>query len=262
MGYQLTQVKRAKLQWMLVFLFVVIFYIGNRPVQAQEYIIGVEDVSYYPFYDFSAHNVEQESFIKELLSNFFRAKGYQFKFVALPVKRFDKWYVEEAIDFKFPDNVRWRNAESKKLNVNYSQPVLQLSAGSYVLKKNKDMSREMVKRLGTIFGFYPTLWYDRIENETVELIEASSSISLVKHLLRGNVDAINIDINVIKYNLQLLGNDDDAVMLNENIHHENYAYHFSSIHYPKIIQEFDEFIVNHRQLLTELKTKYGIVESQ
>ncbi len=262
MGYQLTQIKITKLLWTFVFYFVVILYIGNRPVQAKEYIIGVEDVSYYPFYDFSTQNVEQESFIKELLSTFFHSKGYQFKFVALPVRRFDKWYIEEAIDFKFPDNDRWRDEESKKLNVSYSEPVLYLRAGSYVLKKNKNMSRQRAKRLGTIFGFFPTLWYDRIENETIELIEASSSISLVKHLLRGNVDVINIDINVIKYNLQLLRKDEDAVVLNENIHHENYAYHFSTIHYPKIIQEFDEFIVIHHQLLTELKTKYGIVESQ
>lgn len=245
----------------LVIYFVGILSIGNSSAQTKEYIIGVEDVSYYPFYDFSAETLDRRSFTKELLSTFFRHQGYQFKFVALPLKRFDKWYVEEAIDFKFPDNIRWRIGESKKLNLTYSQPVLHLTAGTYVLKKNSQLLRQEIKTLGTISGFFPTLWYDRLQNKTIELVEVSSPYSLIKHLLHGNIDAINIDKNVIDYNLKLLQQDGDAILLSTHIKHERYAYHFSTILHPEVIQEFDEFLDKNSLRVAELKRKYDIIET-
>tara|TARA_R110000744_G_scaffold69265_2_gene140616 strand:+ start:731 stop:1507 length:777 start_codon:yes stop_codon:yes gene_type:complete len=253
--------KKTKPLSTIVNYFVVIFFLANSSVNAKEYIIGVEDVSYYPFYDFSAKELNRKSFTKELLSTFFRHQGYQFKFVALPLKRFDKWYIEEAIDFKFPDNIRWRSGESKNLNLTYSEPVLHLTAGTYVLKKNSDMPRQKIKTLGTILGFFPTLWYDRLQNKTIELVEVSSPYSLIKHLLHGNVEAINIDKNIIDYNLKLLQEEGDAIVLNKHINYERYAYHFSTIYHPKIIQEFNCFLSAHSQLVAEIKRKYAIIET-
>ncbi|MGB2739352.1 MAG: hypothetical protein WBC60_02210 [Cognaticolwellia sp.] len=257
----MTQKIITKLLRNALFTFILLLYISNSFVQAKEYIIGVEDVSYYPIYNFSLKSLNQASFTKELLSTFFHLKNYQFKFVALPVKRFDKWYVEEAIDFKFPDSIRWRGEESKKLNITYSKPVLHLTAGSFVLKKDQNKTAENIKRLGIIFGFYPTLWNDRVRVNTLDIVEASSPYSLVKHLLHGNVDAIYIDKNVIAYNLKRLHQDDDTIVLNQNIKHERYAFHFSSVSHPEIIQEFDEFLLSHQSLVAKMKKKYGIIET-
>ncbi len=69
---------------------------------AKEFIIGVEDVSYYPLYDFSSTDTNRPSFSKDLLSTFFEQHNYSYRFVALPIKRFNKWYEENGIDFKFP----------------------------------------------------------------------------------------------------------------------------------------------------------------
>jgi hypothetical protein len=229
--------------------------------QAQEYIIGVEDISYYPLYDF-AQKPYKESFTKELLSTFFRHQGYQFKFVALPLKRFDKWYTEDAIDFKFPDNLRWRSEQSKRLNIFYSQPVIHLVAGSFVLKKNKNSARESLANLGTILGFFPTLWYDRIKSGKVELIELTSPYSIVKHLRHGNIDVTNIDKNVINHNLKLLGEESNDIVLNEHIKNESYAYHFSSINHPEIINEFDAFLNENPEVIARIKMKYSIIEAR
>lgn len=261
MDFKLLQTKSTKLLCRLLAYVVVFFCVGHSNVQAKEFIIGVEDVSYYPLYDFSAGAPEGKSFTKDLLSTFFRHQGYQFKFVALPLKRFDKWYVEEAIDFKFPDNYRWRAGASKKLDITYSEPVLQLIAGTFVLQKNQNKPRKDIQRLGTILGFFPTLWYDRVENNTLDLIEASSSFSLIKHLLHGNIDAVNVDKNVIDYNLMLLGEENDAVVLNKHIQHDYYAYYFSTIHHPKVIAEFNDFLSSHSQLVKEIKARYNIVET-
>ncbi|SEL67901.1 hypothetical protein SAMN05216262_11741 [Colwellia chukchiensis] len=73
---------------------------------------------------------------------------------------------------------------------------------------------------------------------------------------------VNIDKNVINYNLARLGKSHESVVLNKQIKHEVYAFHFSSIHYPEIIQEFDDFIINNQSFIVALKKKYGISESQ
>ncbi len=230
-------------------------------LHAKEYIIGVEDVSYYPFYDFSAKQSNQKSFSKELLSTFFQQHGYKFQFVSLPVKRFDKWFAEESIDFKFPDNVRWRSAESKKLNISYSKPILHLTSGSYVLKKNRNLPEQAIKRLGTMYGFYPTLWVERVRNNSIEIVESKSTFSLVKHLLHGNLDAINIEKNVIDHVLKGMGREKDEIVLNLQAKHERYAFHFSTILHPEILQEFNEFLNTHSKQIAELKRKYGIIEA-
>ncbi|SEL67930.1 hypothetical protein SAMN05216262_11742 [Colwellia chukchiensis] len=123
----------------------VTFYIGSSTSLAKEYIIGVENIDYFPLYNFSPQALEQKSFTQELLTTFFSQQGYSFKFIALPLKRFDKWYLEDAIDFKFPDNRRWRSAQTSKLDINYSQPVLHLMAGSYVLKKKSKFTSPRTK---------------------------------------------------------------------------------------------------------------------
>ena len=240
-----------------------LFFCAITFVQANEneFVIGVEDISYYPLYDFSEKAPYKASFTKELLSTFFNSKGYAFRFVPLPLKRFDKWYIEDEIDFKFPDNIRWRSEQSKSWSISYSEPVVFLTAGAFVLAKNQNAARENFSNLGTILGFFPTLWYDRISQGKLKLIEDSSPYGLVKHLLRGNVDVLNIDPNVINYNLGLLGKENTEVVLNNQTKSESYAYHFSSVNYPEIIKEFNLFLRENPEVIINLKKKYSIVEA-
>jgi len=226
---------------------------------AKEFIIGVEEVSYYPLYDFSANDTSRPSFSKDLLTAFFEEYNYSYRFVALPIKRFNQWYVEKGIDFKFPDNVRWRNDKQNKLNITFSQSVIKLMAGSYVLKSNKNYQRADVKKLGTIFGFVPTMWFDKLDSKELRLIEENTPFAVIKHLLHGNVDATNIDSNVIRHNLKRL-NKPEAIVLNTNIKHEVYSYHLSSIQHPEIIKQFNGFLQNNAELVQQLKEKYDIVE--
>jgi len=222
---------------------------------AKEYIIGVEAVNYYPLFDFSASDASKPSFSKELLSRFFESRNYEYRFLPLPIKRFDKWFEEDAIDFKFPDNRIWR--EATNLDITYSTPAIKLMAGAYVLEKNEHIARSEVHKLGTILGFVPTLWIDEVRSGKVELMEEYSPLSVVKHLLHANVEATNIDENVIRFNLEQLGSK-EKVVLNKGIKHQVYAYHLSSIRYPEIIKEFDQYLVEHKTEIEALKNKYQI----
>jgi polar amino acid transport system substrate-binding protein len=249
-------------QWLTfsLLLYVQLNTLISYKVSSKELVVGVEAVSYYPLYAFNSKDVIKDSFSKELLATFFEEYHYEYRFQALPIKRFNKWYIEETIDFKFPDNVRWRDDETSKLAITYSDSVVELNAGGYVLSHRPFMKRSEIKVLGTILGFYPTLWTDLIASEQVKLFESNSPLSLVKHLLHGNVDVLNIDHNVIRHHLTLL-NKQGYVTLNPQLKHIRYAYHLSSIQYPEIIQQFNTFLKKNQLWIKTLKSKYGIDEN-
>lgn len=251
--------KKIKISHYLKIVCLTLLIANFKVSYAKEFIIGVEEVSYYPLFDFSATNTDKPSYSKDLLSAFFDQHSYSYRFIALPIKRFNKWYVENGIDFKFPDNVRWRDDKQNKLQITFSQSVVKLMAGTFVLKDNAQYNKEDIKKMVTIFGFAATLWLDEIKNKKLKLIEESNPYSIVKHILYSNVDATNIDSNVIRHNLRLLKKP-KAIVLNTNIHHEVYSYHLSSIRHPEIIKQFDEFVQNNPQLLQQLKKKYNIIE--
>lgn len=226
----------------------------------QEFIIGVEEVSYYPLFDFSATDTSKPSFSRDILKEFFEQHNYSYRFMALPIKRFNKWYEDKGIDFKFPDNVRWQNYKNNKTNIIFSRSVIKLMAGSYVLESNATYKRNDIKKLGTIFGFVPTLWLDKVEGKELELIEENTPFSIIKHILHGNIDATNIDANVIRHNLKLVEKP-KAIVLNTNIYHEVFSYHLSSIEHPEIIKQFDTFIQNNPELIQQIKKKHDIIEA-
>lgn len=252
---RLTFIQRSTLQ--RLFLIGCLSCLSLASANERVFIVGVESVSYYPLFDFSEHNTSKPSFTREVLSTFFEQHHYQYKFIALPIKRFDKWYIEQEIDFKFPDNKRWRASQNFELNITFSEPVIKLIAGTYVLNSNQSNSRDQIKKLGTVLGFYPTLWLDKIKTNQVKLIEDPLPFSIVKHLVYGNVDAINIDVNVIRHNLTLMGKK-NQVVLNKNIKYQEFAYYLSSIKYPEVIQEFNSFLKKNKKFIQQLKIKYGI----
>ncbi|MFD2168254.1 hypothetical protein ACFSJY_18500 [Thalassotalea euphylliae] len=227
--------------------------------QDKEYLVGVEDVSYYPLFDFESENVNKPSFARDLLASFFEKNNYKYKFVALPVKRFDKWYIEHNIDFKFPDNFRWREDHTNKLGIHFSEPIIQLTAGTYVLKNNEAYTRNNVTRLATIRGFHPTLWLTEVRAGKLQIVEESSPVSVVKHVIAGNAEATNIDKNVIRHSLQKLSSNEQLVLA-ENIYNQRYYYHFSSIRYPEVIEKFNVFLRDNQNLIQSLKKKYQIEE--
>ncbi|GLX85215.1 hypothetical protein tloyanaT_14670 [Thalassotalea loyana] len=236
----------------------VLFHFGAR-AQEQEFVIGVEDVNYYPLFNFNREQMRQPSFAFDILTAFFEHKNYKYRFVALPIKRFDKWFIDHNIDFKFPDNMRWRSDGGASLNLTFSDPVLTLMAGTYVLKPNAQIEKPRVQSLMTIRDFHPTLWLEEINQGQVTLHEERSPVGIIRHMLSQNVQATNIDSNVIRYQLQKM-NKQGQIVLAKNIFHEQYTYHLSTNTHAEIIYEFNAFIKQERELIESLKKKYQIKE--
>jgi hypothetical protein len=98
---------------------------------ADKFVVGVEDIAYYPLFDYKN---KKTSYSKEMLEEFGRQYGHQFSFLPLPIKRFSRWLVDEQIDFKYPDNVRWEDGSVDTSKFVYSDATIQLVAGTHTLK--------------------------------------------------------------------------------------------------------------------------------
>lgn len=213
---------------MLPYRFIVfgILQSCNKYVSAQEFIVGFEDVAYYPLLDFQSN---QQTFSKELLDRFAVSKGYVFTYLPLPIKRFDKWLLEEKIDFKYPDNSRWYPDPELKSQYRFSDSTKTLVAGTTVLKSFLKKDKSEFKSIGTLLGFYPTTWLAQIKSGQVILHEDASTKILIRQLLANNVDGINIEPSVINHYLSELGPPNGEVLIDKRYRYDVYDYHLSTI---------------------------------
>ena len=113
----------------LIIFSTCLLFVSNST--SKEFIIGVEDVSYYPLFDFTT---QRNTYAKELLDLYAKSKGYKFIYLPLPIKRFERWLIEEKIDFKYPDNARWYPDPSIRGIFTFSDSTIKIVSGTTVLK--------------------------------------------------------------------------------------------------------------------------------
>jgi polar amino acid transport system substrate-binding protein len=228
----------------------------GKAAQADTFVIGVEDVSYCPYFDFSSSN---SCFAKALFDQFAKDNGHQISYLPLPIKQFPKWLYQENIDFKFPDNERWQEKSNiNRLNIHFSDEIVTLSAGTLVMAKNKHKDEAFFKSIGTITGFVPTLWMKQIEQGKVTVFEDSSAKILVKYLVNGLVDGLDIDIAVANEELQKL-HLQEKVVVSQNVPKQIYSYRLSTVRFPEIIKQFNQWLVKRSKYIDTLKTNFGIL---
>tara|TARA_R110000751_G_scaffold116604_2_gene216661 strand:- start:476126 stop:476923 length:798 start_codon:yes stop_codon:yes gene_type:complete len=254
--FKLSKAKVTYLSW--IFVHIYCLCVTNH-AQAGSFVIGVEDISYYPYFDF---NSNQTTFSKAIFDQFAKENGHQISYLPLPIRQFPKWLYEENIDFKFPDNVRWQERNNgRQLRIHFSDEIVAMTAGTLVMPKNKDKDPSFFKTIGTITGFHPTLWVKQLEQGKVTIYEDSSAKILVKHLVNGLIDGLDIDLAVANVGLQNLHIQQDLVF-NENLPKQNYSYQISTVKYPEIIKQFNQWLVKRRDYIDSQKIKYGILEHE
>ena len=222
----------------------------------EELVIGVEDIAYYPYFDFKT---QDPSFSKDLLDKFADDNGHQITYLPLPISRFSTWLFEENIDFKFPDNRRWQEAwDTRNLTIYFSDDVVRMTTGTVILSKNKGKKAESIRNIGTITGFLPTQWLEQIKQGKVKLIEDSSPKVLVNQLTHNIVDGLDIDLAVANYHLHEL-QQEETLVLSQTASRQVFAYQLSSVKYPFIIEQFNRWLEKNQLFINKLKKQYGIL---
>lgn len=239
-------------------IFITILNISSQT--KKEYIIGVENIQYYPIYNWNGK--EWTGYARELLDKFASKKGYTFKYVALPVARlFNDFVVSQTVDFKFPDNPYWATDLKKGKTIVYSKSVVEYIDGVFVLPEKKGKGLDYLKNLGTVMGFTAWDYLDLIKAKKVILKESTDFTSLLQQVLNKNTDGAYINIVVAQYHLNEVFKKSDALVFDSDLPYTRSAYFFSSIKYPQIIEEFNKFLDEEKDFVIKLKQKYKAEEN-
>lgn len=233
---------------------------NNAFTEEKQYIVGVENIDYLPHYT-GEHN-QYTGFSRELFDAFARKKGYHFIYKPLPLKRLFSEFLDGQTDFKYPDNPDWSANLKKDKNIHYSTPVVSSVTGVMVLPENKTNNLEKFKNLGTMMGFTPTAYTELIKAGKIVNTDASETdfVSLLKIAILKRVDGVYIASDVGAYHLREILKTPDALVFNPNLPYDIQKFSLSSVKYPEIIGEFNEFLIKEKEFVERLKSEHRIIE--
>ena len=241
----------------ICFIFAFLWF-SSWQVHAKEvYTVGVENVDFYPLYSFD-QKTQHQGFGYEVLELFATQQRYQFIYKAYPPKRLLKYFLDKDIDFRFPDNPRWKKTKREEYTIHYSRPAIFPITSIVVNASNKDMTLENFKIIGTPRGFTPWMFARQIASGQITHVESQSNDSIIKMVLAGRVDGALMELNRMHYYLNKQGIP-HALVPAENIFKPMKGeFRLSSIKYPGIIEKFDLFLEAQKEHIEKLRIKYKI----
>lgn len=241
-----------------LFLLTILF---STLATADVYTVGVEYLEYYPAYNYIG-KPSDASASKDILDDFAKKSGHQFKYVTLPVNRLYERFLEGAVDLKFPDHPDWQTTLKAGKSIVYSDPVFEYIDGILVRDKNKLSNMKDIKKIGSVRGF--TIWdYKKeIDEGRMEAKSYDSFRDLVMAGLKGSVDGIYLNIMVAQYYLgqvQSEHKDLGSLEFQDKLPFTRSNYHLSSIHHRKLIDQFNQYLKNNahfvKKVISDRKVK-------
>ena len=241
---------------LLMVVMVMLVFSVTLEVSADNFVVGVEETSYYPHYSYE--DGEYGGFGRAVLDKFAEEYGYDFEYEAMPVSRLFQSFVEKEVDFKYPDHPYWSQDLKEGKDVVYSDEVVRYIDGVSVTPENKDMVVEDIESLGTVRGFTAFDYLDLIEAGEIELVEASNLEGLLRQVKSGRIDGAYANVAIAEYKLEELGEEGNLVF-NSNLPHTDSYYHLSTINHAEIIEDFNEFLVEFEEEVEALKQEYDVI---
>lgn len=229
---------------------------ASASVVAKEYLIGVENIEYYPLY--AKREGRYEGYARALFDAFAKQSGHTFKYKSLPIKRLFKGFVEGDLDFKFPDSPYWKQDLKKNKKVVYSQSVIEYIDGVLVRPENMGKGKEILKSIGVLRGFTPWDYLDDIKSKHLSLKEVNSLKSLIEMTKAGRLGGVYFNVIVANYFQEKTLFEKGGILFDKDLPHTRSHYYLSSIKHPEIIEEFNQFLIANKELITTLKAKYEV----
>lgn len=227
------------------------------PSFADNFTVGVEQLDYYPHYA-SKGGSDYSGFGREILDAFAKKNGHNFTYKPLPVKRLYDAFIAEQVDLKYPDNQYWSQDLKEGKNVIYSSPVVSYIDGVVVNPANKGRGISGIKTLGLINGFSPWALLDYLKSGKIKEDGSNSFKAMLDKTLTGKSDAAYGNIDVINYILINELKKPGALVFDESVPHSKSEYHLSTIKAPQLVEEFNKFLADEKELVQSLKAKYQL----
>ena len=228
--------------------------------QQQKFIVGLENLDYLPYYQTNKVNQEPKGYAIELIQLFAKKYNYLIEFKVFPVRRLLSNLLAGKIDFKYPDSPMWTPAMKLSHGLHYSNSTVAIIDGILTLEKYRELLLDEFTQLGTIRGFQPWPYVNAIQQRNVGVMEASDMDQLIRQLKKGRVQGIYININV---GIDYAANNFDGLKLywNNGLPFGRDNFSLSTMKHPKILEQFNAFMIESLEEILALKQKYGIDHS-
>lgn len=218
-------------------------------------IVCAEDLAYYPHYDFTPAN--QGSYANDVLALFAKSAGLTLHIKALPIKRLKE---NNDCDLQYPDNPRWHQHEKALGQRFYSKALVAILGATLVKPAQQQLTLDKVRAISVIRGFVPDHLLAVQGAYSFKLVETVNAEAALQMVLKGRVDAVDMEWNVARHLLTKMAQP-QALVIAQQLPHSEVAFHLSSQTKPELIQQFDLFLQQQQQQIQALKQKYRLVES-
>ncbi len=228
-----------------------LLFTGQNLYAQQTYVVGVEDLDYFPLYAFG----KRESFSEELLNAFAKDAGITFEYKPLAINRlYHEFLDDKLVDFKFPDNAFWGGDKKEGISIAYSSPAVPFTDGVLVPKANINKGITSIKTLGMPTGFTPKEYSDLAAAGNLKLKRHYQMDRLAKDVLLGKTQGFYSNVVVAQHLVDTQF--DSAMAFDKSLPHTEGHYHLSTIKHADIIDKFNAFLAANPDLLKALSDKY------
>jgi polar amino acid transport system substrate-binding protein len=228
---------------------------GPAPAGQRELVVGVEELEYYPMYAW--RDGEYVGAAREILDAFARDRNYRLTYRPLPIKRLFAELINGGIDLKFPDNPFWAADLKQGSTVSYSKPVIAYIDGVMVRPANKGMGADSVRTLGTVAGFTPFAWLDRIKAGKTVLKENPRMELLLKQAAVSHIDGAYVSVAVANHVLSTTLAMPGSLVFDPALPHSRDSYLLSSTRHPEVVSEFDAWMAANQTRIKTIKEALG-----
>ena len=240
----------------LRYLLLCISFITVINAPANALTLGVETTDYSPYYYLNADQKYQGA-AREIFDLFSKSNNLPISYSPMPVPRLFNEFVKGSIDLKFPDNPLWSASLHSKVKVFYSESIFNIKESLLVLKKNSDIAKKDIKKVGTILGFSTPGIAKPVANKEFETVKTKEVEQLMHMLASERVQAMYFNENVaIAVAKKLYPN---KQLVEYSLYPPfQYAYHLSSIKHPELINTFNAFLISHAEQVADIRKRYGL----
>lgn len=236
---------------------VLLFLFFGSLARAETFVIGAQNIEYYPHYDFSSD--VDKGYAWALLEAFSNASGHDFVYLDMPIRRLQMELRKGNVDFVYPDNPIWYNQIVPASKKTFSVPLTRALGGAIVKVADVGQGIDSVRRLAMPLGFTPVKWQTRLDENKTTLTTVTDTSSALKLLHHDRVDAMNLEYHVARYLASTIPNL-AAITLDTSLPHTDVAFSLATIRHQDMIAQLDRFIAQNQPLITSLKARYGLRE--
>lgn len=217
---------------------------------ADDFVIGVENISYFPYY--TTENGEYGGHARAILDAFAEDTGHTFTYRPLPVSRLMDTFLGGEVDFKYPDNPNWRAEIREGLSFSYSDPVIGFIDGVAAPSRIENL-----EKLSTVRGFTPWTYMDKVNSGEITLHQQNNVAQLIQFVLAGRAQGAYFNIDVLRYQLREM-NQEGALTFQEHLPHDQSFYYLSTLEHHGVIDEFNQWMADNPDRVEQIKADFNL----